>query len=88
MNQPVGLERLLDEIVGALLDRGDRGLDRAVAGDHHDRQIGLLALERVEHLDAVEPAALQPDVEHDELRPALRAPRRARCRSRPRRAFR
>ena len=35
--QPVGLERLLDEVVGADLDRLDRGLDRAVAADHDDR---------------------------------------------------
>ncbi len=36
--QPVGLERLLDEVIGAALDRRDRGLDVAVAGNHHDRQ--------------------------------------------------
>ena len=71
MDQAVGLERLLDKVVGALLDRGDGGFDRAVAGDHHHRQIGLLALERLQDLDAVEPAALQPDVEDDELRAAL-----------------
>src|SRR5207237_7655259 len=35
--QPVALERLLDEIVSADLDRLDRSLDRAVAADHHDR---------------------------------------------------
>ena len=71
VDQAVGLERLLDEIVGALLDRGDGRFDRAVAGDHHHRQVRLFALERIEHLDAVEPAALQPDVEHHQLRPAL-----------------
>ena len=38
-HQPVGLERLLDEIVGAALDGGDRGFDVAVAGDHHHRQL-------------------------------------------------
>ena len=71
MDQPVGLERLFDEIVGALFDRGDGGLDRAVAADDHHRQIGMLALEHVEDLDAVEPASLQPDVEHDQMRPAV-----------------
>ena len=73
VNQPVGLERLFNEIVGALLDGGDGRLDRAVAGDHHNRKIGLFALERIEHLDAVELAALQPDVEHHQLRPAAGA---------------
>ena len=68
--QPVGLERLFDEVVGAALDRGDRGLDVAVAGDHHDRQFGMLLLERIEQLQAVEPAALQPDVEEHEVGPA------------------
>ncbi len=71
MDEPVGLERLLDEVVRALLDGGDGGLDRAVSGDHHHRQIGMLALERIEHLDAVELGALQPDIENHKLRPAL-----------------
>ena len=78
--QPVGLERLFDEVVGAALDRRHRGLDIAVAGDHHDRQLGMVLLERVEQLQAVEAAALQPDVEEDEIGPArdhrARAPRR------------
>ena len=69
--QPVGLERLLDVVVGAALDGGDRGLDVAVAGDDDDRQVGVRLLDDVEHLQAVEAAALQPDVEDDELRPAL-----------------
>ena len=68
-HQPVGLERLLDEVVGAALDRRDRGLDVAVAGDHHDRQVRMLLLDRVEQLQPVEPAALQPDVEEDQVRP-------------------
>ena len=71
-HQPVGLERLLDEVVGAALDRRDRGLDVAVAGDHHDRQFGMLLLDRVEQLQPVEPAALQPDVEEDQVGPARR----------------
>ena len=44
-DQPVGLERLLDVIVGAALDRGDGRLDVAVAGDDDDRQIGIRALD-------------------------------------------
>ena len=56
-HQPVGLERLLDEVVGAALDRRDRGLDVAVAGDHHHRQIGMLALHAVEQLQPVELAS-------------------------------
>ena len=71
MDQPVGLERLLDEIVGALLDGGDRGFDRAVAADDHHGQVGMLALEHIQDLDAVEPAPLQPDVEHDQMRTAV-----------------
>ena len=42
--QPIALERLFDEIVGADLDRLDRGLDRAVAADHdnrHRRHVGV-----------------------------------------------
>src|SRR6185312_16135189 len=59
--QAVGFERLLDEVVGADLDGGDGGLDRAVAADHDDGQIGQLAADDLENLDAIQLAALQPD---------------------------
>ena len=68
-HEPVGLERLLDEVVGAGLDGRDGGLDVAVARDHHHRQVRMLLLDDVEHLQPVEPAALQPDVEEDEVGP-------------------
>ena len=61
--QAVGLEGLLEEVVGALLDGGDRGLDRAVAAEDDDREIGVVAVQDVEDLEAVEAAALEPDVE-------------------------
>ena len=70
-DQPVGLERLFDEIVGAALDRGDRGFDIAVAGDHHDRQIGMVPLDLLQQLQPVELAALQPDVEKHQMRAAI-----------------
>ena len=87
-HQPVGLERLLDEVVGAVLDGRDRGLDVAVAGDHHHRQFGMLLLDGVEQLQPVEPAALQPDVEEHQVRPARRDRARARRRCRARCACR
>ena len=71
-HQPVGLERLLDEVVGALLDGGHGGFDVAVTRNHHDRQFGMLPLHRIEQLQPVEPAALQPDVEEYEIGPAAR----------------
>ena len=70
-HQAVGLERLLDVVVGAALDRRNRGLDVAVAGNHDHRQIGVFALDRVEERQPVHAAPLQPDVEEDERRPAL-----------------
>ena len=70
-DQPVGLERLFDEVVGAALDRRDRGFDVAVAGDHHDRQVGMVPLDLLQQLQAVELAALQPDVEKHQMRPAI-----------------
>ena len=69
--QPVGLEGLLDEVVGAGLDRRDRGVDRAVAADHHHGNRRVLAPDHVEQLQPVELAALQPDVEDHQRRPAL-----------------
>ena len=62
-NQPVRLERLLDEVVGATLDCRHRGFDIAVAGDHHHRHFRMLLLDGIEQLETVEPAALQPYVE-------------------------
>ena len=44
-HQAVGLERLLDVVVGAALDGGDGGLDVAVAGDDHHRQVGVCPLD-------------------------------------------
>ena len=70
-DQPVGLERLFDEVVGAALDGGDRGLDVAVAGDHHHRHVGVVLLDLLEQLQAVELAALQPDVEKHQMRPPV-----------------
>ena len=70
-DQAVGLERLLDEVVGAAADGRDGGLDVAVAGDHHHRQARMHDLDLVEQRQAVEPRALQPDVEEDQPRRAV-----------------
>ena len=70
-DQPVRLERLFDVVVGAALDGGYRGLDVAVTGDDHHRQIGVCPLDVRQHFEAIEPAALQPDVEYDEMRAPL-----------------
>src|SRR5581483_4862496 len=70
-DQAVRLERLLDEVIGAALDCGDRGLDVAVARDHHDRQLGIVLLDLLEQLQAVELGALQPDVEEYQMRTAV-----------------
>ena len=70
-DQPVGLEGLFDEVVGAALDRGHRGLDVAVPGDHHHRQVGIVLLDLLQQLQPVELAALQPDVEKHQMRPPI-----------------
>ena len=69
-DQTVRLERLLDEVVGAELDRRHRRLDIAVAGNHHDRHVRILPLDRLKQLQPVQLRTLQPDVEQDKLRPA------------------
>ena len=59
-DQPIGLERLLDEVVGAELDRRHRGLDVAVAGNHHHRHVAVLLLDDLQQLAgrrAASPAA-------------------------------
>ena len=66
--EAVGLERLLDIVVGAAFDRGHGGFDVAVAGNDDHRQLGVDLANDREDFEAVEAAALQPDVENDEVR--------------------
>ena len=68
--QAIGLERLFDEIMGAAFDRGYRGFDIAVTRNHDDRQFGMLLLEAVERLQTIKPAAFEPNIEENEIRPA------------------
>ncbi len=70
--QAVGLERLLDIVIGTALDGADGRFDVAVTGDHDDRQIRMLLLDGIEQCKAVKPAALQPDIEENQARAALR----------------
>src|SRR5215469_16601072 len=65
--QAIGLERLFNEIIGAALDRRHRSFDIAVARNHHDRQFRMLLLEAVEQLQTVKPAALEPNIEENEI---------------------
>ena len=63
--EPVGLERLLKEVIGAPLDGAHGGFDVAVAADHDHRQVFVEAFEHVEQLQPVHAAAGHPDVEDD-----------------------
>jgi hypothetical protein len=68
--QSIGLERLLDEIIGAELYRLDGCFDIAVAADHDDRQAGVLVLDDFQGFQPVQRTALEPDIEDDQRRPA------------------
>ena len=62
-------QRLLDEVERAHLDRADRRLDVAVAGDEDDLRVDLPLAQPRQRREAVH--ARQPDVEHDQIdRPA------------------
>ncbi len=52
--QPVAVDRLLHEVVGALPHRRDRGLDVAMARDHDDRHADVRGAEPLQHLEPVE----------------------------------
>ena len=54
VQQRVELKRLGDEVRGALLDRVDRVLHGAVAGDHDGDDVGVALEGGVEHLPAVD----------------------------------
>src|SRR4029077_13524805 len=77
----VGVERLLEEVVGAELRRLDRGLDGPVAGDHHHLGPRVELAELAQRLEPVH--ALHLDVQEDEMRAKLGV---AQQRFRPRRA--
>ena len=57
-DQPIGLERLFDIVVGAPADRRDGGLDIAVARDHDHRHLWMLCLDHVEKIEPIDPASL------------------------------
>ena len=63
--QPVGIERLLEEVERAALGRLDRGGDGAVPGDHDDLRAGVEIAKPGQRLQAVEPGHLH--VEKDEV---------------------
>ena len=71
-DKPIGLEWLLDEIIGAAADRGYGRLDIAVAGYHHNRKVGVHDLDLVEQRKAVETRSLQPDIQENQTRHAIR----------------
>ena len=64
MRDLVGIERLGDVVVGAVLERGDGGFDRGVAGHHDDDEIGIDLMHAALQFDAVGAAHL--DVEQGE----------------------
>ena len=68
--QPVRLKRLLDEVVGPMLQGRDGGLDIAMPGYHHRRHHRLLALDRLQDPKPVQPRSLQPHIQDHQRRPA------------------
>ena len=48
----VDLHRLGDEVVGAGADRGDRGVEAALAGEHDRQEVGMALAELLAELDA------------------------------------
>jgi hypothetical protein len=67
---PVGVERLLEEIVGAQLRRLDRRLDRAVPADHDHERGGVEGAQALERLQSVDAAHLHVE-EHDVRAPGF-----------------
>ena len=62
--QPRRIDRLAQVVVGAFLDRLDRGLDGALRREQDEREIGQLILQRAQQL---EPAhARHDEVRHDD----------------------
>ena len=62
----VDLHRLGDEVVRAGADRGDRGVEPTLAGEHDRQQIGMALAQLLAQLDARHAGHL--DVGHDDIR--------------------
>ena len=67
--EAIRLERLFDEVVGALLDCRDCSFDRAMAGNHDHRHVRFLAVERLQQSKTVQARPLQPHVQDHQRRP-------------------
>ena len=65
MRDFVRIERLADVVVGAVLQRCDRGFDRGIARHHDDDQIGIHLMQAALQFDAVGAAHL--DVEQGQV---------------------
>ena len=57
----VGIERLVDVVVGAILERGDGGLDRGVSGHDDDQHVGIDFVQAALQFDAIGAAHLDID---------------------------
>ena len=66
--QAVGVERLLNEVVGALLDGTNGRFNRAVTGHHDDRRVRDVLCVLFEQADAIRRRALKPDILKDQIR--------------------
>ena len=66
----VSFEGLLDKVVGTLANGGNGGFDVSVARNDEHRKIGIVLLDFVQHLQTVEAASLQPDVQDHERGPS------------------
>ena len=70
--EPVGRERLLEEVDRAEARGADRGVDRRVPAHHDDRRVVAAAAEPLEQADAV--AVGERDVEQHDVVAALAQP--------------
>ena len=66
--QTIRFERLLDEVICPELNGCNRGLDVAMPADHDHRHVHVTFFEQFEQRHAVEPAALQPNIEENRIR--------------------
>ena len=65
----IGVERLLEKVVGAELRRFDGGLDGAVTADHHDDGGAVELANALERLESIDAAHLH--IHEDEIRMPL-----------------
>jgi hypothetical protein len=68
----IGLKRLFNKVIGAILDRRDSHLHIAMAADYDHGQIRIIPAQAFHELQSIQLRSLQPDIQQHQRGPPSR----------------